>query len=205
VILTEAGEQNGRCTIFYDSGLTISQSVTLKPARGLTAKPCFNARPGNGIIVAGENINVSLRSLKFAQSGGYVGVVFNGGATLKIDNCDFRDLNHGIVYDKGGLLSVKGSTFDASMAIWLFDKDHSRETAVVKSCKFSGHSAPTHYPFQVDANASVVVQDSEIDVDCESALLVSGAATLKNVRISKKSKVAFTGSGSLRLNNVAVH
>jgi hypothetical protein len=202
VILLEAREDGAKCAFFYDNP-TITQSVTIKPARGLASKPCFKptAASQDAFLINGANINVKLRSLKVAESGGFVGVSFVQGASLEISDFDMTSLNHGIIQQDGKSLVVRKSKIESSMSLWMEDNRTVDRTAMLDSVKMPGNVGRGHYAILVGTRANLVLRDSEITGSSKTAIFVTGGAKLKDVTIAH-SQDFISGPGRFELVNV---
>lgn len=213
IVLLDAGETaDGKCSIIYDRVVNISKSVTISASSELIElkkKPCFipytnDHKDDRSIKVDGDKIVVTLRWLKFAEAGGNVGIVFSGGAKLRVDNCDFSGLNHGIVSTAAGELIVEKSTFNVSFAIWITD-NAMPTSATISSSKFLGHTNLPHFPLSFGTNSTVLLEDSQVTASCPISIVVNGAATLKNVQINgSETALVVQNDGSVKLTDVKI-
>lgn len=144
ITLLEGGEvdEANTCSKSYDE-VKVNKSVTIEADVSLSTKPCFFSKQTsqNGVYTvrgALPNMTVNLRRLRFIGNGGFVGVSFSGGSKLVIEDCYFDSLNHGIVFDVEGSLTVTGTKIHAGTGIRL-DPTTARKTAFIgKSLFFWG-------------------------------------------------------------------
>lgn len=203
VVLLEAREDASKCLVVYDN-VKISQSVTIKPARGLSSKPCFipTALSQTPFTIDGANISVELQSMKIDHGGGFVGVEFTRGASLEINNFYMDSLNHGIIQDAGNRLIVRNSMIKASMGLWMEDNGAIERTALLDSVKLPGNVGQGHYAILIGTRAELVLRNSEISGSSKTAIFVKGSAKLKNVAITH-SEDFISGPGRFELANVS--
>ena len=151
---------------------------------------------------APPNLTVNLRRLRFIGFGGYVGVSFSGGSKLVVDDCYFDSLNHGIVFDVEGSLTVTGTKIHAGTGIRL-DATPARKTAFIgKSLFFGGNTSAV----EVNSNGSVTVDQSDFN-RVSLAFLVNGTGSIlvKGGTIDRVPNVMKVGpTGSLEITNTEI-
>ena len=163
----ETDEVNKTCSKVYGKDIVINKSVTIKAESSLSDKPCFylydsgNNQSDSAFVVKAEDnkhsVTVRLQGLRFISDRGFVGVSFISGSALKIEKCDFNNLNHGIVFAGAGSLSVKDSDFSATLGIWIENNDN-EISASIKNCKFTGSGTAWKFESKNFGNNQIKVE-----------------------------------------------
>jgi hypothetical protein len=86
----------------------ISQSVSIVAPDGVYAG--IQVTSGNGVTVSGPGIQVTLRGLTIKGLGGFYGVYFQSGASLRVEHCEISNMLHrSINMEASGQLLVTDS------------------------------------------------------------------------------------------------